>query len=704
MARSSARKVTAAGLSETDIARRNWGRYAYGKQRGHTSWAEKARKLEGMYLGGGEQWDDEDRAYLEAEGRKPYELNEIFDAINAALGHQIQNRVDIAFRPRGAGADDETATVLSKVAMQIADNNDLRHVESQVTADGFIQQRGFYEIRVQYDDSLLGEIEITSLDPLDVVPDPDGKEYDPDTWQDVIVTRWLSLDQIEALYGRKARRKVEEQAVSPEGDEDFGESELDGIRRNKFGHENDLHPDYHDEGWSRDVVMIRVVDRQHWETAPCDVVLFPSGDIRVMEDATEAQIQAAINAGGMMFRRPMRRVRWTVSTYGDVLLFDDWSPYKHFTVVPFFPFFRRGKTRGLVDNAVGAQEMLNKAVSQFIHIINSMANAGWLVEQNSLTNMSTEDLEEQGAVTGLVIEYLKGAKPPEKIKPNEVPQGIDRLIQIGSEKIRTITGITDALRGTPQGSNQSGRAVQALQFGSQLSLAVPLDNLARTRHLLAERMLCLIQQYMDVPQILRIVDRNVDGNEVTQELPINWYDEVLGEVINNLTVGEYDVVVTEQPNAVTFEHSQHEQAMVMKEKGAPIPWSYIVRTSALADKNELIAEMKQIEQQQQDPEKQAKAALATAQAGKAEMDKVKAAMEALFSAMRASQLLRSDPALATLSDQMLLSGGFVDQNASPIVPDASGLPPAAPPPNSSNPLTPDNPTAGVTAGLETAPA
>ena len=63
-----------------------------------------------MYVGGGEQWDPDDRMVLEDEGRKPYELNEIFDAVNAALGHQINNRVDIAFRPRGMGADDEKAT------------------------------------------------------------------------------------------------------------------------------------------------------------------------------------------------------------------------------------------------------------------------------------------------------------------------------------------------------------------------------------------------------------------------------------------------------------------------------------------------------------------------------------------------------------------------------------------------------------------
>lgn len=701
MARATA-GLTGKELRDADIARRNWARYAYGKLRGHTEWCEHALKLEGMYLGGGRQWDDEDREVLEGEGRKPFELNEIFDAINSALGHQIQNRVDFSYRPRTAGANDKTAETLSKVAMQIADNNDYRHKELQVTSDGFIQQRGYFELTVGYDDSLTGEIKIEALDPLDVIPDPDAKDYDPDTWRDVIVTRWLSLDEIEIMYGRKAREKVESR-MEGESDDDFGDSEIDGVRRNKFGHETELYPDYEGDDES-DVTMVRIVDRQHWEIAPTEVVLYPTGDIRIMEDATEAQRQAALRAGGMMFRRPMRRVRWTVSTYGEVLLHDGWSPYRHFTVVPFFPFFRRGITRGLVDNAIGAQEMLNKALSQYIHILNSVANSGWLVEQNSLTNMSTEDLEEQGAATGLIIEYKKGSAAPEKIKPNEVPTGVDRLIELGSNKIRTITGITDAFRGQAQSGSQSGRAIQSLQFGSQLSLAAPLDNLSRTRHLLASRMLTLIQSFMDVPQVMRIVATDpATGKEHTEELQLNWYDEAIGEVINNLTIGEYDAVVSEQPSQITFEHSQYEMALAMKKEGAPIPWSYVVRYSPLSERNELARNMSEAEQGERDIEAEAKAALAEAQAAAVQVKGVKDAMEALFSAMRASQLLRSDPALAGLSDQMLASGGFIDRNAPPIVPDASGLPPAAPPPTSTNPLTPDNPQSGATAGLETAP-
>lgn len=62
----------------------------------------------------------------------------------------------------------------------------------------------------------------------------------------------------------------------------------------------------------------------------------------------------------------------------------------------------------MVDNAVGPQRVLNKGVSQAVHIINTTANSGWQMEQGQLTNMSAEQLQENGAQTGLVLERKDG--------------------------------------------------------------------------------------------------------------------------------------------------------------------------------------------------------------------------------------------------------------------------------------------------------
>ena len=57
----------------------------------------------------------------------------------------------------------------------------------------------------------------------------------------------------------------------------------------------------------------------------------------------------------------------------NVVLHDDWSPYKHFTVVPYFPVFVHGHTLGMVENLLDPQEILNKVSSQELHIVNTTA-------------------------------------------------------------------------------------------------------------------------------------------------------------------------------------------------------------------------------------------------------------------------------------------------------------------------------------------
>lgn len=368
---------------EHQIAKRNWQRYEYGRERGHRDYCHQARVNEGMYLGGGLQWSEEDRQALLEAGKPCFEFNQILPKINSAVGYQIANRMDIAFQPRNGTATDEIAETLSKVAMQISDNCDLHWKETGVYADGLIQQRGYFEITVNYEDSLLGEIAIESLDPLDVIPDPDAKSYDPDKWSDVTITRWKTLDEVEDDYGTEARRKLE---VSNEDDSDFGDDE-DEEERNKFGNDDSGYSNRLGEITLEDgVKRVRIIDRQYWRKEETDCIVTDTGDVRMIEGMSEDQITQVLESGGFRTKRRINRVRWTVTTR-DHVLHDDWSPFSHFTVIPYFPFFRRGLTRGLVDNAIGPQQMLNKSLNQFLHTVNTTSNSGWITWANTINNM-----------------------------------------------------------------------------------------------------------------------------------------------------------------------------------------------------------------------------------------------------------------------------------------------------------------------------
>lgn len=691
------------GRSDDDqVARQNWDRYEYVKQRGHVDWCNKAIRQEEYYLGGGMQWRRPDREAMEEKFRYPIEINEVADAVNTALGYQVNNRVDISFKPRGQGASEGIATTLSQVAMQVADNNKFQWHESQVFADGLIQTRGYFEIRISFDDTVRGEVRLGTLDPLDVIPDPDAKSYDPDDWADVIITRWLTLDEIEGLYGTPARRKVEARGQARLNEGDFG-TDTDDAPRNSFGDpetQDAVFDAYYSQGG---VVRVRVVDRQYWRMVMTRVVVYPTGDIRIAENATPAKLAAWRAAGCIIMRRPTKRVRWTVSTC-DALLFDDWSPLNHFSVVPYFPFFRRGRTKGLVDDTIGPQDLLNSVMTAYNHAVKSTANSGWLIEEESLTGaVDVDDLETEGGRNGLVLEYSKTAKnKPEKIKPNPIPAGLADLATIASAKIKQTSGQNSAMKGDTKGE-PSGIAVQSMQYAAQMSLAVPLDNLARTRHMLAQRMLELIQAFYDEPRIFRITQSDpLTGADSSQELQINW-TQADGSKLNDLTVGEYDVVITDQPAQVTFDNSQFNQALAMKEKGVAIPDSILIKYSTLANKPEIIQAM-QAQAPQSNPVDDAKAEAAKAQAAYLGAQTVAKNIEALFSAIRTGQIIATMPGVAPLGDAIAKSAGFQDQDAAPIFPAGAAGEAAAsgvqPPPTNTHPVTPDNPQRGMDTGIE----
>ena len=149
----------------------------------------------------------------------------------------------------------------------------------------------------------------------------------------------------------------------------------------------------------------------------------------------------------------------------------------------------------------------------------------------------------------------------------------------------------EAMRGV-QGPETSGIAIQAKQFASQQQLSVPLDNLAYTRQLLAKRILKLMQRYYDTHRIFRITETDpMTGKPKEELLEINKFDPATGGYINDVTIGTYDVVITEQPMQVTFQNSQFQQALEMRKAGISIPDQQVVRYSNLADKHDILASM-----------------------------------------------------------------------------------------------------------------
>lgn len=584
---------------EHQTASSQWDRYVRARDNGHLDYIELAKKCDAFYRG--DQWAMEDIATLDSEGRPALTINTILPTVNTVLGEQSSRRADVKFKPR-KGGDEEVANTLTKVFMQVADNNKLDWVEQQVFSDGLILDgRGYFDVRVDFSDSVEGEIRITAKDPLDILIDPDAKEYDPKSWNEVFETKWMTLDDIEEMYGKE---KAEALRFIAENGNSFGRDSVE-YEETRYGdidtREDFLGAQIPGEDEYRNVKALRVIERQHRKLSRCEYYVDPlTGDQRVVPEAwgDRKAKKFAKDHNLSIISKMMKKVRWTV-TCDQVVLHDDWSPYDDFTVVPYFAYFRRGKPFGMVRNLLSPQEQLNKIASQELHIVNTTANSGWLVESGSLVGMNSDDLEEHGAETGLVLEYARGTTPPVKIQPNQIPTGLDRISQKAATNIKAISGINDSMLGTDS-AEVSGIAIQAKQNRGTIMIQVPLDNLGKTRQYLAEKTLNLIQRFYTEERLIQITNEE-DPMKPREPMVVNQMTPE-GRIVNDLTLGEYDVVISTAPARDSFDEMQFAEAISLRSAGVAIPDDAIIEYSHLSKKAELAKRIRMITGVEQSPE------------------------------------------------------------------------------------------------------
>ncbi len=567
---------------ELTLAKQQWDCYTRARDHGHEDYVEMAQKCDAYYRG--QQWDEFDMQQLDDQGRPALTINTILPTINAVLGEQSTKKADIQFKPRGGG-NQEVADVLTMVYQQIADNNKLDWIENQVFSDGLIQDRGWFDVRIDFSDHIRGEVKIESKDPLDILIDPDAKHYDPRTWNEIFETKWMSLDEIEEVYGQdkadKLRLLAETGTTLGADSMEYEEERYGDTDEHNYGQQFPGDPDN-----ARMLRSIRVIERQYYRLKDCMFYLDPvTGDMREVPYnwSKKKREQFADQFGLDILEKTVRKVRWTV-TADTVVLFDDWSPYKHFTLVPYFPYFRRGKPFGMVRNLLSPQEQLNKITSQELHIVNTTANSGWIVENGSLSGMTADDLEEHGAETGLVLEFNRGSTPPAKIPPNQIPTGLDRLGQKAAANIKQISGITDAMLGMDS-AEVSGVAIQQKQNRGSTLLQVPLTNLAKTRQYLAESILDLVQSFYTEERIIQVTDEE-DPYKPRKSMRVNQMTPE-GQVVNDLQLGEYDVVVSQAPARDNFDEMQFAEAISLRQVGVPIPDDMIVEYSHMSRKADI---------------------------------------------------------------------------------------------------------------------
>ena len=580
-------------------------------QQAHGIWSKPAKDCVDFVEG--RQWTETQLKKLEEEGRPALVFNKIAPLVRLMLGYHRNNRMDTSFLP---GNDElsslQSAQALTALKKQDAEISQLRYVDTEVFMDGIVTGRGYYDSRLDFSENDFGQLKDKALDPFSTYLDPDADEYDLSEGCNYVQTsRWTSLDEIEGTYGSEAG-KLLGSLVQNDGYTQFPQSyyyhadETTPVR--KFGFEDAENAEwvslFHDR-WVDFIdpmrKNIRTIDTQHWVKKIKPVIIdLETGDRAVVpdhwtqKDYEKAAYHAERERNPIMFaRRPVRRVRWTVMV-GDLIVYDQWSPYDHFTITGFFPYFRRGQTRGMVDDLLDPQREVNKRRSSIIDIVGRTTNSGWLHHEDALDPDQEENLDKFGASPGQRLKWKGEAfQKPERINPSPPPMSMERLEKKATEDLHEISGINkDALGQLDR--VQSGRAIEARQRQAVIGFQMYMDNLSRTKELQARKWLKNAQTHYTEHRIIRVLGENGQTSETFVNQPVVDDTGVLVKKLNDITLGKYTVAVDEVPMSASFKNAQFEEAMEILEKLAPVIGSaagsfadVIVDMSSMPQKEEI---------------------------------------------------------------------------------------------------------------------
>lgn len=543
-------------------------------------WATRARQCFDFFEG--RQWTEEQIAALRNEGRPAMTFNKIAPLVRLVVGYQRSNRTDVTYLPANDGmGTEQLAELHSNIFKSIADTGGLKWEDAQMFLDGIIGGRGYQDWRLDFEENDFGEIRPETLDPFTVYVDPDGQRYDINTGSYVMTSRWLSIEEMEFQWGKRAAQLIkpfldgmswtslpasimgEHEEITPI--RSFGEDEQWNDTHGSF---RDL---FHTELIDPQRKSIRVLDCQYYVKEWADVFVdLETGDrAPVPRHWAPEKIQRALYAAEQIgnpmtiVRRPLRRVRWTILA-GDIMVYDGWSPYDSFTIVPYFPYFRRGVTDGMVKDLIDPQMEINKRRSSEIEIVARSSNSGWEYHEDALAAEQEQNLLDYGSAPGFNLKW-KGQIKPERINPNPPPMAMERLEQKARDDLREISGINESALGEID-KVQSGKAIEAKQRQAVVALQMYIDNWSRTKELQGRKSLNLVQRHYTENRMFRIVGES--GKLVQTMVNKRQIDPMTGKVLieNDVTVGKYTTVVDESPMSATFKNAQFEEALMLLEK------------------------------------------------------------------------------------------------------------------------------------------
>lgn len=472
--------------------------------------------------GGDEQWDKDI-----LEQRKAYFLpvltfNRLPTFVAQVVNDLRQNMPSIKVTPKDNGASHEVADIFSGLIRNI-EYNSMSDVAYDNAAEAAIASGyyGYFRIITRPSDNDGFEQDIlirpvwnqfsVSMDPFFIEPDQSDCQ-----WAHIVED--VSEEEFEKLYP----------GVSGEWENDHGEEDF---------------------LW-RDNETIRVAEYFWREEEEVEIGMLQNGmtfEMERIEKEGLTQFLAVDQATGKPRVRKVKRPRimWCKMTGGEILEGPQRWPGSYIPIIRVEPkvTYIEGKKylSGLIRNAKPAQQYYNYDRSRRAELLALAPKAPFVGTAKQFAGF--EELWRNSNIEPLAFLPTNHDPDapgfPQRMSPPALPPDEEGAHAV--DDIKATMGIFDASLGN-KSNEQSGKAIVSRQRQADKSFFHFQDNLVRAIRCLGLQLLDLIPKIYDTERIVRVMDQ--DGKARLERVN----QQVADLVINDLSLGKYDVVVTSGPS------------------------------------------------------------------------------------------------------------------------------------------------------------
>jgi hypothetical protein len=483
----------------------------------------RAEALGDLKFAGGDQWPVEIQNSRNLESRPCLTINKIDAYVRQVTNQQRQQRPRIKVHPVNNEGDLKVAQVVEGITRHIEVNSNADTAYDTAFEYAVRMGWGYWRINTNYisEESFDQEIYIEPIDdPFSVYFDPNSVSPDGADAEKCLVTTVMSKTAFNEQYP--------------------GADDGSGFLPRATGDDTA-------EWVTRE--DIRIAEYWYIERERATLVMLSDGTKLFEDELPSAELLDASKIT-IMDKRPSyrKKVKWCKLTAMEVLEEKEW-PGKYIPIIPCYgaQMIIEGKRKkyGLVRFAKDPQRMYNFWRTSMTESIALAPKPKWLLAEGQ-----DEGHESEWAMANIkstpVLRYkqkdIEGvmAGVPQRIQPEPPPEGIMVAAAAIADDLKTVLGIFDPSQALP--GNISGKALQGQQQQVDLSNFHFYDNMTRSIKHTGKVILDLIPKIYDTQRVMRII--GVDGKP--DMVTINEV-EATGEVMNNVTVGLYDVVMDTGP-------------------------------------------------------------------------------------------------------------------------------------------------------------